>query len=323
MYGYASLGLLKGVIYMSDYKYVFGPVPSRRMGLSIGISPINKGHCNYSCIYCQLGRTKNMTNERYKYFHRKDIINEFKDYLKNRVNFDVATIVGDGEPTLYSELGYLIEELISLTNKPIAVITNGALLTDNQVRQELRNAHIVLPSLDAYNQDMFKKINRPHGKIKFHDVVSGIRNFAKEFNGEVWLETMMIKDVKYDRKSLLELKKLLDTINYQRLYINTPVRPPAEGSVRPPTKKSVNEAISILEGISIDELVSEGFYSEIKDDYEAILSIIERHPMNQFEIKSFIEKRGNTNVKDFFNMLEDDNNIEVINYKNYDTYRLK
>ena len=131
------------------------------------------------------------------------------------------------------------------------------------------------------------------------------------------------KNINDNTESFLELKKLLDTIDYHRLYINSPVRPPAEEFVEQPSKKSIKEAVSILGGISIDELVSEGFYSEVEDDYEAVLSIIERHPMNQFEIKSFIDKRGKADINEFFNRLNNDENIEVINYKNYNTYRLK
>ncbi len=134
---------------MNNFKYIYGPVPSRRMGLSIGISPIAKGHCNYSCIYCQLGRTRCMTNKREEFFNCNEIIEEFKLYLRDNIDFDVVTIVGEGEPTLYSKLGNLIKELKLLTNKPVAVITNGALMSDSSVREELKNADIVLPSLDA------------------------------------------------------------------------------------------------------------------------------------------------------------------------------
>lgn len=308
---------------MNNFKYVYGPVPSRRMGISIGISPIAKGHCNYSCIYCQLGRTKNMSNKREEYFNCNDIIEEFKSYLKEDIYFDVVTIVGEGEPLLYSKIGDLIKQLKLLTTKPIAVITNGALLSEKTVREELKNADIVLPSLDACDENMFKKINRPHGSIKFKEVIEGLRTFSKEYKGQLWIETMIVKDINDNKEFYLKFKELLSTINYHRLYINAPVRPPAEKFVEQPSRESIKEAVSILEGISIDELVSEGFYSEVKDDYEAIMSIIKRHPMNQFEIKSFIEKRGNTDTNEFFNRLNNDDNIEVINYKNYNTYRLK
>lgn len=308
---------------MDKFKYVYGPVPSRRMGLSIGISPIAKGHCNYSCIYCQLGRTRNMTNKRNAFFNYKDIVEEFKAYLKDDIVFDVVTIVGEGEPLLYSKLGALIDEVKLLTDKPVAVITNGALMSDSSIRKELKNADILLPSLDACDEKMFRKINRPHGSIKFNDVVKGLRTFSKEYKGQLWIETMIIKGINDNNEFFLKFKELLSTINYHRLYINSPVRPPAEKSVEQPSKESIKKAVSILGGISITELVSEGFYSEIKDNYEAVLSIIKRHPMNQFEIKTFIEKRGEIDTEKFFKKLSSDNTIEVIDYKNYYTYRLK
>ncbi|MDY0235119.1 MAG: radical SAM protein [Gudongella sp.] len=307
---------------MTDYKYVYGPVPSRRMGISLGISPIPKGHCNYSCIYCQLGRTRNMTNERKMYFNLTDLIEEFKTYSKENIAFDVVTIVGEGEPTLYKGLGDLINGLKLLTDKPIAVITNGALLSSSQVRDELKNADIVLPSLDASNEEMFKKINRPHGSIHFNNVVNGLITFSKEYKGQLWLETMIVKDINDNKEFFLDFKELLSKINYHALYINSPVRPPAESFVKQASNEIMKEAVSILDGISIDTLVSEGFYSEMKDDYEAILSIIKRHPMNQFEIKAFIEQRKKSDTHDFFIRLNNDSNIDVVKYKGYSTYRL-
>lgn len=308
---------------MISFKYIYGPVPSRRLGLSVGISPIAKGHCNYSCIYCQLGRTRNMTNKRKRYFDYKDIIEEFKEYLNKDIKFDVVTIVGEGEPSLYIDLGILITELKLLTDKPIAVITNGALLYDSELREDLKKADIVLPSLDATDEKMFKKINRPYGSIKFDEVFKGLEIFSKEYDGELWIETMIIEGINDNKQFFLDLKELLSSISYHKLYINSPVRPPAETFVKQVSKDVIEEAISILGGISIDKLVSEGFYSEIKDDYEAVLSIIKRHPMNQFEIKSFIEQRKKSNIEDFLKRLNNDDNIEVVNYKNYYTYRLK
>ena len=145
---------------MNDFKYVFGPIPSRRLGRSLGISPLPKKTCNYSCIYCQLGRTDKMTNKRQEFYKTEDIIAEFKQYLKDSDKFDIVTVVGEGEPTLAANLGELVVALKALTDKPVAVITNGALLSDPQVREELCHADMVLPSLDAYNQEISKKIDR-------------------------------------------------------------------------------------------------------------------------------------------------------------------
>jgi wyosine [tRNA(Phe)-imidazoG37] synthetase (radical SAM superfamily) len=313
---------MKGSEILEDYKYIYGPVPSRRLGLSLGISPIPQKHCNYSCIYCQLGRTINLTNKREEYFELGDIIKEFKEYLKEELEFDVVTIVGEGEPTLYLRLGELIIELKKLTDKPIAVVTNGALLYDEELRRELMGADIVLPSLDAADEESFRKINRPYKKIEFEKMLEGFRIFSKDFKGQLWLETMLIKDVNDDTKSLLKLKKILDTIQYDRLYINSPVRPPAETFVEEPLSKNIEKAVDILGGISINQLVSEGFYSEVEDDYNAIISIIKRHPMNQFEIKSFLNFRGCEDISGVFERLKSDKGVDIINYKNYKTYRL-
>jgi len=146
---------------MNNMKYVYGPVPSRRLGISLGISPIPKKTCNYSCIYCQLGRTDIMTNTRKMFFPVQKIMSEFNEVLKKRIFFDVITIVGEGEPTLYLGLGELISEIKGKTDKPVALITNGALLYDRDLRREAAKADIVLPTLDAYDEASFRKINRP------------------------------------------------------------------------------------------------------------------------------------------------------------------
>lgn len=308
---------------MENYKYIFGPIPSRRMGLSVGISPIPKKYCNYSCTYCQIGRTHNLTNKREEFFKLEDIIEEFKQYLNEYKDFDVVTVCGEGEPTLYLKLGDLISELKKLTDKPVAVITNSALMYDPQVREDLKKADIVLPSLDAYKEDMFKKINRAHGTIKLTDIIEGLKIFSKEYTGQLWIEIMIMKDFNDSTEDFTEFKALLDTLTYDRVYINSPVRPPAEGYVKQPSKEALAKAVEILGGSSIDEFSSKSFHSEIKDDYEAILSIIKRHPMNQFEIKAFIEGRNNAPTEDILDRLSKDASVEVVTYKNYISYRLK
>ena len=310
---------------MSEMKYLFGPVPSRRLGRSLGISPIPKKTCNYSCVYCQLGRTNRMTNERKEYFSLEDILFEFDEHYKDESLYDVITIVGEGEPTLYSRLGDLILELKKRTKKPIVVITNGALMSDDKVRAELLNADIVMPSLDGYNELAFKKIDRPYGKIKFNDVYDGLVTFSKQYKGrgELYLEIMLMEGINDDNDSLMEYKKLLEGIEYDRVYINTPVRPPAEGNIRACSHETIQKAVEILGGISIDALSSEGFFSEEEDDYEAVLSIIGRHPMNQFEVVSFLESRQNENPNKVLEKLKKDSKVEEKEYKGYFTYRLK
>ena len=304
-------------------KYVFGPVPSRRMGRSLGVSPIPKKTCNYSCVYCQLGRTDKMTNERREYFPLEDILAEFDLHHKDNENYDVITIVGEGEPTLYSRLGDLIAELKKRTSKPVAVITNGALLYDENVRRELMQADIVLPSLDSCNEAMFKAVDRPYGLLKYDEIYKGLLAFTHEYKGQIYLEIMLMDGINDDEQSLSAFKSMLKELRYDRLYINTPVRPPAEDNIRACSKQAIERAVAMLNGISIDMLSSGGFSSDIKDDYEAVLSIIGRHPMNQFEICSFLESRENNDINAIFTQLKADVRVQETEYKGYSTYRLK
>lgn len=263
-----------------------------------------------------------MCNERKTYVDVKEILEECKTYLIKENQFDVITIVGEGEPTLYSEIGILIKGIKKLTVKPVAVITNGSLLSDTDLSLQLNEADIILPSLDAYDQESYEKINRPYGQLRFDKVFKGLKEFASSYKGEVWVETMLIHNLNDDMNSLSKLRYLLDQVSYDRLYLNTPVRPPAESWVKEPTAESLALAVEILKGISIDSLTSGTFFSEEENDLDALLSIIKRHPMNQHEIKSLLQSRFSADVQGTIRRLEMDTRIEKINYKGYITYRM-
>lgn len=302
--------------------YVFGPVPSRRLGLSLGISPIPAKTCNYSCTYCQLGRTDHLTNQRQLFFPLAHIITELETVLAANPTFDVATIVGEGEPTLYLALGSLIDAVKSRVDKPVAVITNGALVGDPQVREELAYADIVLISMDAYDETSFRKINRPHGRLNFEEVFQGLKDFSYQYNGQLWLEIMLIDD-NVHTDALKFFASMLQSIEYQRLFLNTPVRPPAEPNIRPLPPAKMQEAVSVLGGTAIDLLTSQGFQSQIADHYDAILSIIQRHPMNQHEIESFLTSRDSDDTQQILERLKKDESVSVIDYMGFTTYRRK
>ena len=308
---------------MAEFKYVYGPVPSRRLGISLGVSPIPKKTCNYSCIYCQLGRTTRMINHRQLFYPVDNIIAELKTFFQKNINYDVITIVGEGEPTLYSGLGQLIEKLHKITNKPIAVITNGSLLYDPDVQSDLMQSDILLPTLDAYDEKSFKKINRPYSSLNYYKVLNGLEDFSRKYKGQLWLEIMFMKGINDDPNTIIKYSEILKKIKYEKLYLNTPVRPPAEIDVFALDHEKMDHIAEILNGFSIDLLSSHGFYSEIKNDYEAFVSIIKRHPMNQFEIEEFLKSRGNSFPEKFMENLETDASLAIIEYKGYRTYRLK
>ncbi len=305
-----------------DYKYVYGPVPSRRMGLSVGIEPIPADTCNYSCVYCQLGRTRHMSNERKAFFEVEEMLAELETYLKDVKEYDVVTLVGDGEPTLFKGLGNLIRGIKKLTDKPVAVITNGALLYEESVREELMEAHIVLPSLDAYDEESFKAVNRPYGTIRFDDVLRGLKEFSRQYKGQLWIEIMLVKGMNDSDKALAAFKKMLKDIRYEKAFINAPVRPPAESYVETPTDEVIERFARGLNAYSINHLTDSEFSSGIKDDFDAVLSIIARHPMNQHEIGSFINSRSGDD-KGVLGRLNEDEMIDKLKYKGYVTYRMK
>ena len=308
---------------MNGMKYVYGPVPSRRLGISLGVSPIPKKTCNHSCIYCQLGPTASTTNTRQMYCDVEDIIKELKQIIKANITFDVITIVGEGEPTLYLGLENLIYKIKKQIDKPVAVITNGALLYDQEVQSALSASEIVLPSLDAYDDISYKRINRPYKELEFKDMYRGLKEFSKNYKGQLWIEIMLMKNINDDNESLNRYAKTLSEVKYDKLYLNTPVRPPAEKKVTTISHGKMNFAVDFLGGISIELLQSKGFHSEITDDYEAVLSIIRRHPMNQFEIEGFLKSRGSRDTPKILNAMKSDDKMNIINYKGYDTYRLK
>jgi wyosine [tRNA(Phe)-imidazoG37] synthetase (radical SAM superfamily) len=264
-----------------------------------------------------------MTNTRTEFFPLKEIIDEFKEYLKKGISFDVVSIVGEGEPTLYLKLEELILSLKELTDKPVVVITNGSLLYLEEVRKALYNADIVLPSIDGYNEDSFKKINRPYGKIEYQKVTDGLKELSENFKGELWHEIMLMKGINDSKEQIMEYKKILDEIQYDRLYINTPVRPPAEENIEEIDKNTMEYAVNNLGGISIDLISSQGFSSDIDDHKTAVKSIIKRHPMNQMEIKSFLESRecDQEEIEKIITELKEDKKVAVKEYKGYNTFR--
>ena len=267
-------------------KYVYGPVPSRRLGRSLGIDPMPLKTCNYQCIYCQLGKTTNFTNERKNYFPKYDIIEEMKKAIRqNEGGFDYLTFVGSGEPTLYKDLKKLILAAKEFSNKPICVITNGGLLYDKEVRNDLLLADVVLPSLDAGDEKSFIKINRPHPSIKFESVIQGFIDFKKEFKSKFWIEIMLMKGINDSKDELLKIKEKIDLIQPDRIDINVPIRPPVENWVEIPNKSFIsllNEVFGDYNNINYPEMGKFGIYSSNFE--KEFLSIIERHPMRQDQV---------------------------------------
>lgn len=207
---------------------IFGPVPSRRLGRSLGVDLVPYKTCTYDCIYCQLGRTTNLTVDRREWFPLDDIIEELKGKLASRP--DWITLSGSGEPTLYSRVGELIERIRSITAIPVAVLTNGSLLWQEDVRRELMDAHLLIPSLDAGDQGMFGTVNRPHPSIGFDLMVDGLAAFRDEYRGQYWLEVFILSGHTSVRAAAGKTAACAAKIRPDRIQLNTVTRPPAEDS---------------------------------------------------------------------------------------------
>ena len=229
------------------YRYIFGPVPSRRLGLSLGIDIIPFKTCTLNCIYCECGRTTKLTLKRKEWLPTKQILKEIKSYLSKNPEIDFVTFSGSGEPTLHKDLGKMINFIKeNFPNYKVAILTNGTLLYRKSVRASLLNADVVIPSLDAATEKAFKKINRPHKGLNLKRIIKGIADFKKEFKGRVFLEIFVIPGINTSPRQLNALKKEVTKINPDKIQLNTLVRPPAESWVKKATDEEIEKVRKFL-----------------------------------------------------------------------------
>lgn len=213
--------------------FVFGPVPSRRLGFSLGVDVIPPKTCTLDCLYCEAGRTGRTTRVRRAYFPSAEIVRQVGAALKKRGRVDWVTFSGSGEPTLHSGLGRMIRAVKRMTRVPVAVLTNGTLLSDPRVRRDLREADLVIPNLDAGSARVFRTINRPHPSLRFSRVAEGIARFRREFHGHLWLEVVLLRGVNDAPAELARIGALAARIRPERVQLNTVVRPPAYAEAKP------------------------------------------------------------------------------------------
>jgi len=211
--------------------YIYGPVPSRRLGLSLGIDVVPAKICTLDCIYCQVGRTTEKSTERRSFFEVSAVLDELKTKLAQGVRADYVTIGGSGEPTLNSQLGALIDGIRALTDTPVAVITNGTLLYRPDVRAECAKADLVIPSLDAGDEAAFEAMNRPAPDISIERLVSGLAQFRQEFAGQIWLEVFLIEGRNTDPPQIEAIRRHIERIRPDRIQLNSAVRPAAEKGI--------------------------------------------------------------------------------------------
>ena len=273
------------------WKYLFGPVLSRRLGQSLGVDLIPSKLCTLDCVYCEVGRTDKRGLARKEYSPVEEVLKELGDALRMYEQLDHVTISGSGEPTLHSGIGRVIRGIKSMTDVPVAVLTNGTLLTLPEVREDLFDADIVSPSLDAVSQEAFERVDRPHPKLRIAEIVEGIRTFRSGFHGELWLEVLFVKGLNDDEAELARLKATLEELKPDRLHLNTVVRPPAESFARPLSRHRMNEIAAFFGGhaevigAAPDVLRGTGHPANA----DQVLALLERRPMQLDEMTAALE----------------------------------
>jgi wyosine [tRNA(Phe)-imidazoG37] synthetase (radical SAM superfamily) len=226
--------------------HLFGPVPSRRLGLSLGVDLIPHKTCTFDCLYCEVGRTTDLTQTRRPY-RVAEIIRELADYLVNPPRpLDYITMAGSGEPTLNLGLREIINAVKNLTKTPVALLTNGSLFYLPEVRDEVAGVDVILPSLDAGREETFQRLNRPHPGLSLDLVVSGLKALRREFAGQIWLEILLLKGLNDQQEELTALKGLLREISPDKVQLNTAVRPVADKSARALTQEEMEAAADFL-----------------------------------------------------------------------------
>jgi len=293
-------------------KFIFGPVPSRRLGFSLGVDIIPRKYCNFDCIYCQIGRTTKKNAVRRGFFQTKEVAKQALDAVNAAEKVDFVTFSGSGEPTLNNKLGSMIREIKKSINTPIAVITNGSLLNLKEVRNDLMYADIILPSLDAVSDEIFQRINRPQSNIGPMDIIDGIKRFRKKYTGMIWLEIMLIKGMNNTKEELQKFVDIVHDLNVDKIHLNTVTRPPSEINAGPLDQEEL-EQIRIFFGdrceiISSFEKV--GIQQKLEDWDQSLVEILKRRALTLPDIIK-ITGEGSSRIKTKLQSMEDEGLIKA------------
>ncbi len=297
-------------------KQVFGPVPSRRLGQSLGIDPVPMKTCNFNCVYCQIGRTRPYRTERRHNFKVEDILDQVRDVLSahHTGEIDWITFVGSGETTLHAGIGELVRGVKEMTDIPVAVITNGSLFYMAEVRQELAAADAVLTKLDAGSPALYRRINRPYQSLVFDQFFSGLVAFRKLYQHQLWVDVMLMKDVNDSERALEDIAALLSKIQPDEVHISLPSRPPAEPWVRPADKEGIERAKKILSANASVLSPREGKFDFGCEEnlVDGVVGIINRHPMTETELINALAGWDATAVESTIEALKNSGRVQIV-----------
>ena len=297
------------------YTHLFGPVPSRRLGMSLGIDLIPHKICSLNCVYCECGATTRLTHERKEYVPVEEIYRELKDFFQKNPDPDYLTFSGAGEPTLHSHIGEVIDFLKKLRPAiPVAVLSNGTLFGDPGLRKELMRADLVLPSLDAATDEALIKINRPRRELKAAAYIEGLIDFSREFEGEIWLEIFLLPGYNDDAKNLEALKEAASHIRPGRIQLNTLDRPGTVEGLHPLPMARLEEIAEFF-GMEQVEIIAppqerQDLKSYRSDLEGAILETIARRPCTLADLVQILGIHINE-INKYLGVLEEAGKIQT------------
>lgn len=273
-------------------KHVFGPVSSKRLGQSLGVDVLPPKSCTWNCIYCQLGKTRIYVTERREFFPREEILAEIKQAIDGSAAIDWITFVGSGETTLYKGLGWLIREIKKITDIPVAVITNGSLLSFEEVRDELLQADAVLPSLNAGSAELFDRIDRPAPGFTYERHIEGLIEFRKVYHGMLWVEVMLIAGMNDSTEALQDIALVLEKVKPDTVHLVLPTRPSTESSVRLPSENAIARARLILSHVVkvVHPVKGSMNLKSTADIIETVIAITKRHPLQERELRNALDE---------------------------------
>lgn len=290
------------------FKYLFGPVPSRRLGMSLGVDLVPKKVCTLDCVYCEVGKTTKLTLDRMEYVKLSKIKDELQAYFRDNPAPDFITFSGSGEPTLNRHIGEVLHFIKqNWPAIPVAVLTNGTLFYDKGVVDAIRDADVVLPSLDAATEEAFRKINRPHPELNADLCIRGLVDFREAFKGKIWLEVFILPGYNDDQRELEALKNAILKIRPDRVQLNTLDRPGTIPGLRSATREEM-ERIAGFWNLDMVEIVAaaparEKIQSFRKDLETAILETIQRRPCTSDDLGEILGMHVNE-VNKYLDVLE-------------------
>lgn len=309
------------------YNFLFGPVPSRRLGMSLGVDLVPKKVCSLDCVYCEVGKTTKLTTERMEYVPFARVKEELENYFSHNPDPDYITFSGSGEPCLNKRIGEVIKFIKGVKPElPVAVLTNGTLLSNPDLRSELKQADLVMPSLDAASPEVFQRINRPVESLDFDNYIQGLIDFRSEYRGKIALEVFILPDYNDSPEELERLAKTIQRIGADSVQLNALDRPGTVPGLRSASKERLEEIAKIF-GLKESSLIASaqkrtGLASYRTDTESAILETIARRPCTGEDLSKILGLHL-SEINKYLDVLDDRNAIEAVRQERGVFYQLK